>query len=55
MGANPADPADPADRPAKRSWFSRLAWLLALWVASVAAMGLAAGLMKFLMRAVGLL
>jgi aspartyl-tRNA(Asn)/glutamyl-tRNA(Gln) amidotransferase subunit B len=49
-----ANPANPANRPAKRNWISRLLWLLAIWTASVAAVGLAAALMKLLMRTVGL-
>jgi hypothetical protein len=37
-----------------RKWPSRLGWLVALWVAGVTAMGLAAWLLKAVMRAVGL-
>jgi hypothetical protein len=35
-------------------WCRRVAWLVAIWAASVAALGLAAGLMRFLMHAAGM-
>ena len=35
------------------SWVSRVGWLLALWFAGVAGLGVAAWLLKALMRAVG--
>ena len=41
----------PADRP---RWRSRVGWLILIWAMSVAFMGLAAYLIKLLMRAVGL-
>lgn len=41
----------PADRP---RWRNRLAWLILIWAAGVACMGLAAWLIKLLMRAAGL-
>ena len=37
-----------------RRWAARLGWLLALWLAGVATMGLAAWLPKLVMRAIGL-
>jgi hypothetical protein len=37
-----------------RLWLKRVGWLIALWAASVAALGVAAMLMRLLMRAVGL-
>ncbi|MES2756689.1 MAG: DUF2474 family protein [Pseudomonadota bacterium] len=37
-----------------RRWLSRFGWLLAIWAASVAALALAAWLMRLLMRAVGM-
>lgn len=37
-----------------RKWLERIAWLGALWVAGVAALGLAAWLLRLLMSAVGL-
>ena len=40
--------------PAPRRWAARIGWLLALWLAGVAAMGLAAWLLKWVMRAAGL-
>lgn len=43
-----------AGRPARRVWLHRIGWLVAIWAASVAALSLAAGLMKLLMRAAGL-
>jgi len=39
---------------ATRRWLSRLAWLLALWTGSVAALGALALLVRTLMRAAGL-
>ncbi len=36
------------------SWRSRLGWLVVLWVAGVAALAAVAGLLRLLMRAVGL-
>jgi len=35
-------------------WLVRGAWLLAIWVASVAALALVAALMRLLMRAAGM-
>lgn len=40
-----------APRP---SWLKRLGWLLAIWTASVAVLGLMAWLIRLLMNAVGL-
>jgi len=50
MDAPPRAPS----RPGRGVWRSRIGWLLVIWTASVAALGLAAGLMKLLMRSVGL-
>ncbi len=36
------------------SWVRRLAWLILIWVASVAALGAAAWVIRLLMRAAGL-
>ena len=36
------------------TWWSRLRWLLLLWAAGVAALAAVAGLLRLLMRAVGL-
>ena len=46
--------ADPRPGSSKRSGWHRLAWLFGIWAASVAALALAAGVMKLVMRAVGL-
>lgn len=40
------------ERPA--SWWKRLAWFLALWCAGVAALALAAFIIRSVMRAAGL-
>jgi hypothetical protein len=45
--ANPAAPSSPR-------WRSRLAWLCVLWISGVAAMGLLATLLRWLMRLVGM-
>lgn len=37
-----------------RLWLVRLGWLLAIWAASVAALALAAALMRLLMHAAGM-
>lgn len=37
-----------------RGWLTRMAWLLLIWSAGVAALGGAALLMKLLMRAAGM-
>jgi hypothetical protein len=37
-----------------RLWLRRLGWLVAIWAASVAALALAAALMRQLMHAVGM-
>lgn len=39
---------------ARSLWTRRLAWLAALWAGGVAALGVVAALLKWLMRAVGL-
>jgi hypothetical protein len=40
--------------PGWRGWLKRVGWLLLIWTASVAALGLAALGMKLLMRAAGM-
>jgi hypothetical protein len=52
----PADPQQPAAAPPPggRRWGRRLAWLLGLWLAGVATLGLAAWLLKGFMRWAGL-
>jgi hypothetical protein len=37
-----------------RLWLKRIGWLVALWAAGVAALALAAGLMRLLMHASGM-
>lgn len=37
-----------------RLWLKRIAWLVAIWAASVAALALAAGLMRLLMHGAGM-
>jgi hypothetical protein len=37
-----------------RLWLRRFGWLAAIWAASVAALALAAGLMRLLMHAAGM-
>lgn len=44
-------PSQTRDKP---DWLARLAWLVAIWVCSVGALGLAAWLMRLAMRAGGL-
>ncbi|MFF7058288.1 DUF2474 domain-containing protein [Achromobacter spanius] len=43
-----------AARPTPNAWRSRLLWLLLIWAASVAALGVAAYALRLLMRAVGM-
>jgi hypothetical protein len=43
-----------AARPAPAPWRSRLLWLVLIWAASVAALGVAAYALRLLMRAVGM-
>ncbi len=45
--AAPAGPSSPR-------WRIRLAWLVAFWIGGVAALGLVAGLLRWLMRLAGL-
>ena len=40
--------------PAWRLWLGRIAWLVAIWTASVAALAVVAGLMRMLMHAAGM-
>ena len=44
------------DRPkaGPRTWLVRLGWLVAIWIASVATLGLAAWAMKGLMQLAGM-
>jgi Protein of unknown function (DUF2474) len=37
-----------------RTWFVRLAWLVVFWLSGVAGMGLAAMVLRTVMRAIGL-
>ncbi|WP_454726052.1 MULTISPECIES: DUF2474 family protein [Cupriavidus] len=39
---------------APRGWLARVGWLLAIWVGSVAALGVAALLLRGLMRLAGM-
>ena len=48
----PASDRNDAAPPA--SWPRRLGWLLLIWAASVAALGVAAWLLRVVMRAVGM-
>jgi hypothetical protein len=41
-------------RSSLREWGIRFAWLIAIWAASVAALGVVAGLLRIAMRAAGL-
>lgn len=48
---------DDAARPpgaAWRMWCKRVGWLLLIWTLSVAALGVAAGLMRLFMHALGM-
>jgi hypothetical protein len=40
-----------ADRP---NWLKRIGWLVGIWIASVAALAIAAGAMRLLMNTMGL-
>lgn len=42
------------ERKAKPPFLKRLGWLVLIWAASVLALGVAAGLMRLLMNAIGL-
>ena len=44
----------PGPRPGWRGWLNRLAWLLLIWTASVAALGIAALAIRLLMRTAGM-
>lgn len=41
-------------RATVRDWLRRLGWLAAIWVASVAVLGLAAWALRLLMQSVGM-
>lgn len=43
-----------APRGRARLWAKRLGWMVLLWTASVAALGIVAWLLRMLMQAVGL-
>jgi len=45
-------PAAPGAGP--RLWFKRVGWLVLIWALSVAALGVAAGLMRLFMHALGM-
>ncbi|MGK5029666.1 DUF2474 domain-containing protein [Janthinobacterium sp. MDT1-19] len=38
----------------QQAWWKRLAWMVGLWLVSVATLGLAAWVMRLLMRAAGM-
>lgn len=40
--------------PGKAGWMRRFGWLLLIWCASVAALGVAATLLKLVMHAIGM-
>lgn len=42
------------DEAPHASWWKRIGWLVTIWVLSVAALGVVALLLKWMMRAVGL-
>ncbi len=50
MDGRPASPASPGPR----HWLRRLAWLAAIWMASVATLCMAAFAFRLLMRAAGM-
>ena len=50
----PRDAAADARRPGLRTWLARIGWLVAIWVASVAALAAAAWVMRGLMHAAGM-
>lgn len=49
----PTSDSDP-DSAAPRNWFKRIGWLLLIWVASTAALGVAAYALRLLMRLIGM-
>jgi hypothetical protein len=38
----------------ERSWWKRIGWLLLIWIASVAALGFVAAMLRLVMRGVGM-
>lgn len=44
----------PRDTSAPQRWLVRVGWLIGLWSAGVATMGVTAWLLRWVMRAVGL-
>jgi len=47
------DPIDEAGL-SRRTWLRRVAWMLAIWAASVTALAAIAGVLRLLMNAAGL-
>jgi len=45
--------SDPSPAP-EHSWLQRVGWLVLIWVASVAALGIVAGLFRIIMSLAGL-
>ena len=41
-------------RPGASTWLRRVGWLVLIWAASVAALGVAAWVLRMIMQAVGL-
>jgi Protein of unknown function (DUF2474) len=54
MGITDASKRPVAAVSSARRWLGQFAWLVLLWVAGVASMGLVAGMLRALMHAVGL-
>ncbi|HUH39856.1 MAG TPA: DUF2474 domain-containing protein [Castellaniella sp.] len=45
----------PAGRPGRpRPWWQKLAWMVAIWAASIAALGVVAWLFRVVMKAIGM-
>jgi len=42
------------DKPTEGSWLKRIGWLVLIWTGSVLALALAAYIMRWLMRFIGL-
>lgn len=42
------------DKPTEASWLKRLGWLILIWTGSVLALAIAAYIMRWLMRSIGL-
>ena len=59
MGTIDMEPVRSASPPRHQSkpqglWFKRLGWLVLIWVLSVGALGIAAGLMRLFMHLLGM-